>query len=52
MQFPIGSTMNPIKLKEYEDFKKVQKDNKKEFQWHEFLKLNRSQYLNFRVGIL
>ncbi len=44
--------MNPIKIKDYEDFKKVQKDNKKEIQWHEFLKLDRSKYLNFRVSIL
>ena len=29
--------MNPIKLKEY-NFKKVQKDDKKEIKWHEFLK--------------
>ncbi|CAI2187820.1 9909_t:CDS:2, partial [Funneliformis geosporum] len=31
MQFPIGSTMNLIKLKEYEDFKKVQKDTNPTF---------------------
>ena len=43
--------MNPIKLKEYENYRKVQKDNKKEFQWHEFLKLDKAQYLNFRVSI-
>ena len=52
LQFPIGSTMNPIRLKEYEDYKKVQKNDGKEFQWHEFLKLNKSQYLNFRASIL
>uniref|UniRef100_U9TIH1 Uncharacterized protein n=1 Tax=Rhizophagus irregularis (strain DAOM 181602 / DAOM 197198 / MUCL 43194) TaxID=747089 RepID=U9TIH1_RHIID len=49
-QFPIGSTMNPIMLKTYEDYKEEHKRNKKEFQWHEFLKLDKNQYLNFRAS--
>ncbi|CAB5205089.1 unnamed protein product [Rhizophagus irregularis] len=49
-QFPIGSTMNPIMLKTYEDYKEDHKRNKKEFQWHEFLKLDKNQYLNFRAS--
>ncbi|CAB4398991.1 unnamed protein product [Rhizophagus irregularis] len=50
-QFPIGSTMNPIMLKTYEDYKEDHKRNKKEFQWHEFLKLDKNQYLNFRATL-
>ncbi|CAB4428581.1 unnamed protein product [Rhizophagus irregularis] len=44
------STMNPIMLKTYEDYKEDHKRNKKEFQWHEFLKLDKNQYLNFRAS--
>nr|CAG8600212.1 263_t:CDS:2 [Entrophospora candida] len=47
-QFPKGSAMNLIKFIEYEDYKKNQKQIKKESQWHEFLKLDKKQYLNFR----
>ncbi|CAG8717602.1 3393_t:CDS:2, partial [Cetraspora pellucida] len=47
-QFPKGSTMNPIKIKEYEDYKDTQKRNKNELQWYEFLNLDKKQYLNFR----
>jgi hypothetical protein len=42
--------MNPIMLKTYEDYKEDHKRNKKEFQWHEFLKLDKNQYLNFRAS--
>jgi len=42
--------MNPIKFQEYEDYKKNQKQISKESQWHEFLKLDKKQYLNFRVS--
>jgi len=42
--------MNPIKIQEYEEYKQSQKQNKKEFHWHEFLNLNKKQYLNFRVN--
>ncbi|CAG8642424.1 45450_t:CDS:10 [Gigaspora margarita] len=47
--FPRGSTMNPIKLSEYENYKETQKRIKKDVQWNEFLKLDKKQYLNFRV---
>ncbi|CAB5203011.1 unnamed protein product [Rhizophagus irregularis] len=47
-QFPKGTVMNPIKIQEYREYKQIQKQNKKEFQWHEFLKLDKQQYLNFR----
>ncbi|RIB06186.1 hypothetical protein C2G38_2217752 [Gigaspora rosea] len=47
-QFPKGSTMNPIKIKEYEDYKDTQKRNNNELQWYEFLNLDKKQYLNFR----
>ncbi|RIB20720.1 hypothetical protein C2G38_2178539 [Gigaspora rosea] len=47
-QFPKGSTINPIKIKEYEDYKDTQKRNKNELQWYEFLNLDKKQYLNFR----
>ena len=50
LQFPKGSAMNPIKFQEYEDYKKNQKQISKESQWHEFLKLDKKQYLNFRVS--
>jgi hypothetical protein len=40
--------MNPIKLQEYNEYKETKKQK---FQWHEFLKLDRKQYLNFRVSI-
>jgi hypothetical protein len=43
--------MNPIKIQEYKEYKQIQKQTGKEFQWHEFLKLNKSQYLNFRVSV-
>ncbi|KAF0415868.1 hypothetical protein F8M41_007571 [Gigaspora margarita] len=49
-QFPKGSTMNPIKIKEYEVYKDTQKRNKNELQWYEFLNLDKKQYLNFRVS--
>lgn len=42
-QFPKGSAMNPIKIQE---FKQIKND----FQWHELLKLDKDQYLNFRVN--
>ncbi|CAB4416310.1 unnamed protein product [Rhizophagus irregularis] len=47
-QFLKGTVMNPIKIQEYREYKQIQKQNKKEFQWHEFLKLDKQQYLNFR----
>ncbi|RIB15162.1 hypothetical protein C2G38_2193118 [Gigaspora rosea] len=46
--FPKGSAMNPIKLSEYKNYKEAQKKFKKDVQWHEFLKLDKKQYLNFR----
>ncbi|CAG8523088.1 11985_t:CDS:2 [Gigaspora rosea] len=49
-QFPKGSTMNPIKIKEYEDYKDTQKRNNNELQWYEFLNLDKKQYLNFRFN--
>ncbi|CAG8657497.1 11246_t:CDS:10, partial [Dentiscutata heterogama] len=50
-QFPKGFTMNPIKIKEYEDYKDTQKRNKNELQWYEFLNLDKKQYLNFRNNL-
>ncbi|CAG8795710.1 19941_t:CDS:2, partial [Racocetra persica] len=47
-QFPKGSTMNLFKLNKYEYYKEAQKKNEKDVQWHEFLKLDKKQYLNFR----
>ncbi|CAB4416216.1 unnamed protein product [Rhizophagus irregularis] len=41
----VHGTTNEQKYREY---KQIQKQNKKEFQWHEFLKLDKQQYLNFR----
>ncbi|KAF0397770.1 sel1 repeat domain-containing protein [Gigaspora margarita] len=49
-QFPRGSTMNPIKLSEYKNYKESQKRIKKDVQWNEFLKLDKKQYLNFRFN--
>ena len=40
--------MNPIKIHEY---KQIQGQDKKTFQWHEFLNLDKKQYLNFRASI-
>ncbi|RIB23382.1 hypothetical protein C2G38_2032814 [Gigaspora rosea] len=42
--------MNPITFNEYENYKEAQKKVKKDVQWHEFLKLDKKQYLNFRYG--
>ena len=50
LQFPKGSTMNPIRRREYENYKEAQKKLNKEPQWNEFLKLDKKQYLNFRVS--
>jgi hypothetical protein len=41
--------MNPITRQEYQEYKEGQKKLMKEPQWNEFLKLNKKQYLNFRV---
>jgi len=49
LQFPKGSTMNPIRRQEYENYKEGQKKLNKELQWNDFLKLDKKQYLNFRV---
>ncbi|KAF0557541.1 sel1 repeat domain-containing protein [Gigaspora margarita] len=42
--------MNLIMFNEYENYKEAQKKVKKDMQWHEFLKLNKKQYLNFRLN--
>ncbi|CAG8478676.1 17057_t:CDS:2 [Racocetra persica] len=42
--------MNPITFNEYEVYKEAQKKVNKDMQWHEFLKLDKKQYLNFRFN--
>jgi hypothetical protein len=43
--------MNPITRQEYQDYKEGQKTLKKESKWNEFLRLDKKQYLNFRVSM-
>ncbi|CAG8857205.1 3969_t:CDS:2, partial [Gigaspora margarita] len=43
-----GSVMNLITFNEYDNYKETQKKAKKDVQWHEILKLDKKQYLNFR----